>query len=72
MLAQADSLLRCWWEPTVDQDWITEDIDEDTVERKFWKQMAVIPPMYGADTPGSFMDDEVRFSLSLCPLCCLL
>jgi jumonji domain-containing protein 2 len=40
--------------------WLKPDTDLDTIERQFWKTVAIGPPLYGADTPGSFFSDNIR------------
>eukprot|EP00887_Chlorella_sp_A99_P000860 scaffold5.g860.t1 len=32
--------------------------DVDTLERKFWKNVVLNPPLYGADVPGSLFDER--------------
>jgi jumonji domain-containing protein 2 len=34
--------------------------DPETLERKFWKNIPMNPPLYGADVPGSLFDERVR------------
>ena len=33
--------------------------DPDTLERKFWKNVPMNPPLYGADVPGSLFDERI-------------
>ena len=37
-----------------------KDTDSETLERKFWKNIPLNPPLYGADVPGSLFDDRQR------------
>ena len=34
--------------------------EPETLERKFWKNIPMNPPLYGADVPGSLFDERVR------------
>lgn len=34
--------------------------DPETLERKFWKNIPMNPPLYGADVPGSLFDDRIK------------
>lgn len=36
--------------------------DYDDLERKFWKRILYVPPIYGADVPASITDDDVEVS----------
>lgn len=36
------------------------DGDAETLERKFWRNIPMNPPLYGADIPGSLFDDRSR------------
>lgn len=33
--------------------------DYEDLERKYWKNVTFVPPIYGADVPGSITDDDV-------------
>ena len=41
--------------------------DFEDLERKYWKNITFVPPIYGADVPGSVTDNDcnVRSSLFL-------
>lgn len=41
-------------------------------ERAFWSSLTVKPPLYGADTPVSLFDEDVKFGWNLRKLGCLL
>ncbi|GAB4816897.1 hypothetical protein N2152v2_003943 [Parachlorella kessleri] len=34
--------------------------DLETLERKYWKNVVLNPPLYGADVPGSLFDEECK------------
>lgn len=34
--------------------------DYDELERKYWKNITYTPPIYGADFPGSFFDEDCK------------
>lgn len=46
--------------------------DEAHMERAFWSSMTINPPLYGADTPQSFFDEELEWGWNLHNLGCLL
>lgn len=35
-------------------------IDYEDLERRYWKNVTFVPPVYGADVPGSITDPEVK------------
>lgn len=37
-----------------------KDADPETLERKFWQQITMRPPLYGADCPGSLFDKSLK------------
>jgi len=37
--------------------------DLEDVERKYWKNITFVPPIYGADVPGSITDKDCTVSL---------
>jgi jumonji domain-containing protein 2 len=37
-----------------------DNLNDDDIERKFWKNILWCPPIYGADMPGSLTDKEVE------------
>ena len=39
--------------------------DLEDLERKYWKNITFVPPIYGADVPGSVTDNDCNVS-SLC------
>lgn len=34
--------------------------DTEALERKYWKNVAISPPIYGADVPGSLFDEDCK------------
>jgi hypothetical protein len=46
---------------------IKDDTDVDTLEREFWRSITQFPPLYGADSPGSFFHDGVTASQRFLP-----
>jgi [histone H3]-trimethyl-L-lysine9/36 demethylase len=45
-------------------DKITEKLEIEDIEKLFWKNICFSPPLYGADVPGSVMDQGIPWSLS--------
>ena len=39
-------------------------VDYEDLERKYWKNVTFVPPIYGADVPGSITDKDCDVSLS--------
>ena len=39
-------------------------IDYEDLERKYWKNVTFVSPIYGADVGGSITDDDVDVSLT--------
>ena len=37
-----------------------EYFDYEELERKYWKNITYTPPVYGADVPGSFYDEDCK------------
>lgn len=42
--------------------------DLESLERKFWKNVTLNPPLYGADVPGSLFDADTTKVCPPCPL----
>jgi [histone H3]-trimethyl-L-lysine9/36 demethylase len=36
------------------------NLEPDELERKFWRNVPMNPPLYGADVPGSLFDERIR------------
>ena len=41
----------------------TTTTDPHELERKYWKNVTLRPPLYGADVPGSLFDDKPAFKV---------
>lgn len=42
--------------------------DYEDLERKYWKNITYVAPIYGADVSGSLTDDDVNVSIFLCKI----
>ena len=40
------------------------DCEQDDLERRFWRNVTLQPPLYGADVPGSLFDATLKVWLS--------
>ena len=38
---------------------------DDLLERAFWSSVTINPPLYGADTPTSFFDEQLEYGWNL-------